>query len=325
MDLGARIYVAGHRGLVGAAVVEVLRAQGYVNILYGAHAEMDFLDSRAVDDLLFAERPEFVFLTAERAGGIIANQTYPATFIRENLAIGMNVIEASRKAGVRRLLLVGSSCVYPRLAPQPIPESCLMRGFLEPTSRPYAVAKIAAIEMCWNYNRQFGPRYLAVIPAKVYGPWDNFDLQTSHVLPALIRKAAEAKLRREPELIVWGSGAPRREFIYSVDLAEACVFLMNLNEDRFAALTAPDEPPLINLGSGEEVTIRGLAQAIARVMGYQGKLRFDLAKPDGAPRRLLDSQKMHELGWHHGTGLEEGILRTCQWYLRANEMEIPRG
>ena len=251
MTQSARIYVAGHRGLVGSAIEKILRAQGYDNIVCRTHAELDLLDSIAVECFLSAEKPGFVFLAAARVGGIMANQTYPATFIRENLVLEANMIEACRKAGVQRLLFLGSSCIYPKLATQPITESWLMQGPLEPTNRPYAVAKIAGIEMCWSYNRQYGTRYLAVMPPNLYGPGDNFDLHTSHVLPALIRKTAEAKLRRDPQVIVWGSGTPRRELMHSADLADACIFLMNLEESRFTSLLPPDEPPLVNIGTGE--------------------------------------------------------------------------
>lgn len=315
MNSESRIYVAGHRGLVGSAITSTLTSQGYKNILSRTRAELDLLDARAVDEFLVTEKPEFVFLAAAKVGGIMANQMYPASFIRENLLIETNVIEASHKAGVQRLLFLGSSCIYPKLAPQPMPESCLLTGPLEPTNRPYALAKISGIEMCWSYNRQYGSHYLAVMPTNLYGPGDSFDLHTSHVLPALIRKTAEAKLRNDPQLVVWGSGKPLREFMHASDLAAACVFLMELAEPRFNSLMLPDEPPLINIGTGEEITIRDLAKLVARVLDYQGQLRFDDTKPDGTPRKLLDTSRLHDLGWRHAIDLEEGVRETCRWYL----------
>jgi GDP-L-fucose synthase len=320
MKTHARIYVAGHRGLVGSAIKEALRAQGYDNVLYRTHAELDLLDAKAVDDFLASKKPEFVFLAAAKVGGIMANQTCPASFIRENLVIQTNVMEASRKAGVQRLLFLGSSCIYPKVAPQPMPESCLLDGPLEPTNRPYALAKISGIEMCRSYNHQYGSHYLAVMPTNLYGPGDNFDLHTSHVLPALIRKTVEAKLRKEQHLIVWGSGKPLREFMHSSDLAEACVFLMNLDEVRFNSLMPLDEPPLVNIGTGEEISIHDLAELVAKVMDYRGKLIFDETKPDGTPRKLLNVERLHKLGWHHEIELEEGIRETCQWYLVEKEI-----
>jgi GDP-L-fucose synthase len=312
MDKDSRIFVAGHRGLVGSAIVRGLRAAGYANLLLRTRAELDLLDARAVAEFFARERPEFVFLAAAKVGGILANDTYPAEFIRENLVIQTNVIEASRQAGVKRLLFLGSSCIYPKHAPQPMPESCLLTGPLEPTNRAYALAKIAGIEMCWAYNRQYKARYLAAMPTNLYGPGDNFDLATSHVLPALMRKTAEAMKAGVGEIVVWGSGTPRRELLYSDDCAEACLFLMNLDEERFGSLLLRDEPPLINIGTGEDVTIRELAEMVARVLGFRGELVFDASKPDGTPRKLMDVTKLHRLGWRHRTELEQGIAKTWE-------------
>jgi GDP-L-fucose synthase len=310
MNLDSRIYIAGHRGLVGSAIERALRAQGYTNILTRTHQELDLLDEVAVEAFFSKEKPEYVFLAAAKVGGILANNTYPADFIRDNLIIQTNVIESSRNSGVDRLLFLGSSCIYPKLCPQPIKEEYLLTGPLEPTNRPYALAKIAGIEMCWSYNRQYGTRYLAAMPTNLYGPGDNFDLNTSHVLPALIRKTAEAKRTRASELVVWGTGTPRRELLYSDDLAQACLFLINLDEATYSTLLTADAPPLINIGTGEDVTIRELAETVARVLDFPGTLTFDTTKPDGTPRKLMDVSRLHALGWHHTTSLEDGIRRT---------------
>jgi GDP-L-fucose synthase len=312
MKLDSRIYIAGYRGLVGSAIHRELLRLGYNNLLTRSHQELDLCDEVAVDRFLSHEKPEFVFLAAARVGGILANQSYPADFIRDNLIIQTNLIESSRIAGVKRLLFLGSSCIYPRLCPQPIREDYLLTGPLEPTNRPYAIAKIAGIEMCWSYNRQYGTRYLAAMPTNLYGPNDNFDLANSHVLPALIRKTAEAKASGAKEVVVWGTGTPRREFLYSDDLAQACCFLMNLDDARFGSLLTEDSPPLINIGAGEEVTIRELAEIVARALEFHGALVFDASKPDGTPRKLLDVSLLHSLGWRHTTSLEEGIRRTWE-------------
>jgi GDP-L-fucose synthase len=314
MDVGARVFVAGHGGLVGAAVMRGLERAGYRNVVVRTRWELDLLDTRAVEDFFSRERPEFVVLAAAKVGGILANATYPAAFLRENLILQANVIEASRRSGVRRLLFLGSSCIYPRLAPQPMAESCLLTGPLEATNRAYAVAKIAGIEMCWTYNRQYGTRYLAAMPTNLYGPGDNFDLESAHVLPALLRKTAEAMEVGAREVVVWGTGTPRREFLYVDDLAEACLFLMNLDEARFGGLLGGDRAPVINVGTGEEVTIRELAETVARVVGFEGRLVFDASKPDGTPRKLLDGTRMRALGWRARTGLEDGIGRTWSWW-----------
>jgi GDP-L-fucose synthase len=312
MPRDSRIYIAGHRGLVGSAIHRGLRRLDYRNIVTRTHEELDLCDEVAVDAFFSDVRPDFVFLAAARVGGILANNSYPADFIRDNLVIQTNVIESSRNSGVKRLLFLGSSCIYPKLCPQPIKEEYLLTGPLEPTNRPYAIAKIAGIEMCWSYNRQYGTRYLAAMPTNLYGPGDNFDLANSHVLPALIRKTAEARAAGAKEVVVWGTGTPRRELLYSDDLAEACCFLMNLDEGRFGSLLLENAPPLINIGTGEDVTIRELAETVARVVGFQGKLTFDTTKPDGTPRKLMDVSLLHSLGWKHSTGLGDGIGRTWE-------------
>jgi GDP-L-fucose synthase len=314
MDLDARIYVAGHRGLVGSAIVRRLEAAGYRHILKRTHAELDLTDGPAVEAFFAAEKPEHVFLAAAKVGGIVANNTYPAEFIRDNLAIQTNVIHACWRAGVKRLLFLGSSCIYPRLAPQPMPESCLLTGPLEATNRPYALAKIAGIEMCWSYNRQYGTRYLAAMPTNLYGPGDNYNLQTSHVIPALLRKFHEARERGDSNVVVWGSGTPRREFLYSDDMADACVHLMNLDEARFAALLGSDEsvsgrfePPLVNIGVGDDVTIAELAELVRDVTGFRGDIVYDRSKPDGTPRKLMDVRLLQSTGWKAKTRLADGL------------------
>jgi GDP-L-fucose synthase len=310
MRRDSRVYVAGHRGLVGSSILRALTERGHANILTRSHAELDLTDTSAVE-LFFAEtQPEYVVLAAAKVGGILANSTYPADFIRENLAIQNNVIEACRQVGVRRLLFLGSSCIYPKLCPQPIKEEYLLTGPLEITNRPYALAKIAGVELCWSYNRQYGTHYLAAMPTNLYGPGDNFDLQTSHVLPALLRKAVEAKRLGVAELVVWGTGKPCRELLYSSDMAEACIFLLELEDERYNTLISQTEPPLINIGTGTDVTIRELAEIVCRVTGFDGALHFDTSKPDGTPRKLLDVSKMDALGWRASTLLETGIALT---------------
>jgi GDP-L-fucose synthase len=310
MEESSRIYVAGHRGLVGSAVCRALARKGYINILTRTHAELDLQDTRGVEQFFAEERPEYVVLAAARVGGILANNTYPADFIRDNLEIQSNVIEACRKAEVTRLLFLGSSCIYPRMCPQPIREDYLLSGPLEPTNRPYALAKIAGIEMCWAYNRQYGTQYLAAMPTNLYGPDDNFDLTHSHVLPALLRKVSEAMAKGDAEVTVWGTGTPRRELLYSDDMAEACVFLLELGEEKYGTLLSETEPPLINIGTGEDISIRELAARICDVLGFKGGLRFDTTKPDGTPRKLLDVSRIHALGWSAQVSLDEGIRRT---------------
>lgn len=306
MQSDSRIYVAGHRGLVGSAIVRRLRAAGFANIVTRSRAELDLTDSAAVRAFMQAEHPEFVFDAAAKVGGILANDTYPADFIRENLNIQNNVIHESWRAGVKRLLFLGSSCIYPRDCPQPIKEEYLLTGPLEATNRAYAIAKIAGIEMCWSYNRQFGARFLAAMPTNLYGPGDNYDLQNSHVLPALIRKMHEAKESGAGEVVVWGTGKPRRELLYSEDMADACVTIMNLDDAQFDA-QATHYPPLINVGCGTDLTIKELAEMVAAIVGFKGALRLDTSKPDGTPRKLLDVRKLFSLGWRPKVTLEAGI------------------
>ncbi len=310
MNRASRIFVAGHRGLAGSAITRQLTAEGYGNLLLRTRAEMDLTVRAAVEDFFAKETPEYVFLAAAKVGGIQANNAYPADFIRENLRIQSNIIDACAQFGVKRLLFLGSSCIYPKLCPQPIREEFLLSGPLEPTNRPYAVAKIAGIEQCWAYNRQQGTKFLAAMPTNLYGPEDNFDLETSHVLPALMRKVAQAKATGAGEIVVWGTGTPRREFLYSDDLAAACVHLMQLADADFETLLREDSPPIVNIGTGEDVTIRELAEMVCRVLGYKGALRFDSSRPDGTPRKLLDVSRMSALGWRARTRLEDGILRT---------------
>ncbi len=315
-----RIYVAGHRGLVGSALVRALRARGFANLLLRTHAELDLTDQAAVEAFFAAEKPDYVFLAAARVGGIHANNEYPAEFIRDNLAIQTNVIHAAWRAGIGRLLFLGSSCIYPRDCPQPIREDYLLTGPLEATNRPYALAKIAGIEMCWSYNRQYGTKFLAVMPTNLYGPGDNYDLETSHVIPALIRKFHEAKRRGDKQVIVWGSGTPRREFLYSDDMAEACLFLMNLPDEQFASVLnpQPSAPPLINIGVGHDLTIRELAETVKTVVGFAGEIVLDPTKPDGTPRKLLDVSRLQAQGWQAGTSLEEGLRRAYKDFLEKS-------
>jgi GDP-L-fucose synthase len=315
MGPDTRIHVAGHRGLVGSALVRALKRAGYENLLLRTHAELDLMDPVATDRFYAETRPEVVFLAAAKVGGIHANDTYPADFIRDNLAIELSVIEAAHRHGVKRLILLGSSCIYPRECPQPMSEAHLLTGPLETTNRPYALAKIAGIEMCSAYNRQYGTRYLAAMPTNLYGPGDNYDLQNSHVLPALIRKMHEAKQRGDAEVVIWGTGTPRREFLYSDDLAEACLYLAGLEDARFDALLADGAFPLVNVGCGEDLTIRELAELAAEVVGFEGKLVQDTSKPDGTPRKLLDVSKITALGWRPKVGLREGIGRAYADFL----------
>ena len=312
MQKDAKIYVAGHRGLAGSAIVRKLTEKGYNNILTRTHTELDLIDQAATQLFFGREKPDYVFLAAAKVGGILANNTYPAEFIQQNLAIQTNVIHESHRIGVRRLLFLGSSCIYPRDCPQPIKEESLLTGPLEPTNRSYALAKIAGIEMCWSYNRQYGTKFLAAMPTNLFGPGDNYDLADSHVLPALIRKTHEAKQRGDEEVVVWGSGTPKREFLYSDDLGEASVFLMDLPEDRFDTLTAADRTPLINIGSGEDHSISDLARQVANVVGFKGRLRFDTTKPDGTPRKLLEVSRMKHMGWTPKQNLVRGIERAYQ-------------
>lgn len=317
MEPNAKVYVAGHRGLAGSAIVRALRRLRLGNLLTRTHGELDLTDQAATRAFMQAERPDCVFLAAAKVGGIHANSTSPAEFVQQNLAIQINVIHEALRANVRKLLFLGSSCIYPRDSPQPMREDYLLGGPLEPTNRPYAVAKIAGIEMCWSYNRQYGTRYIAAMPTNLYGPGDNYDLVNSHVLPALVRKMHEAKQSGAGEVEIWGSGTPRREFLYSDDMAEACVHLMLLPEERLSPLFAEGKPPLINIGFGEDLTIRELAGTIARAVGFGGHFRFDRAKPDGTPRKLLDVGQINALGWRATTSLETGIARAYAAYLET--------
>jgi GDP-L-fucose synthase len=314
MQPQSRIYVAGHRGLVGSAIVRRLQAAGHPHIITRTHAELDLTDERATRAFFDVERPEHVFLAAAKVGGIVANNSFPAAFIRDNLAIQTNVIHAAYLAGVKRLLFLGSSCIYPKLAPQPMRERDLLTGPLEPTNRPYALAKIAGIEMCWSYNRQYGTQYLAAMPTNLYGPGDNYHPTHSHVIPALLRKVHEAKQRSDPTVTVWGSGTPRREFLFSDDMADASVFLMNLPDHRYSTLLGSDEvatgrfePPLVNIGVGHDVTIAELAALIGNVVGYRGRIVYDASKPDGTPRKLMDVGLLNAAGWKASTALDAGL------------------
>jgi len=298
------IFVAGGRGLVGSAIVRALAARGFTRVLAPPRSEVDLRDRRAVDRFFAAERPAYVFMAAAKVGGIVANDTYPADFIRDNLEVQTNVIDAAYRNGTRKFCFLGSSCIYPRLAPQPIPESALLAGPLEPTNQWYAVAKIAGIKMCQAYAKQYGFAAISAMPTNLYGPGDNFDLTTSHVVPALLRKFHAAKESGEAEVTVWGSGTPRREFLYVDDLADALCFLM----ERY------DSPEIINVGCGEDVTIAELAAMIADVVGFRGALVFDRSKPDGTPRKLLDVGKLQALGWQARTPLADGLRATYDWY-----------
>ena len=319
MQPHSRIFVAGHRGLVGSAILKRLNAGGFGNILTHTHSEVDLRDRHAVKGLFEQERPEYVFLAAAKVGGILANDTFPAEFIEENLAIQSSVIHESWRSGVKRLLFLGSSCIYPRDCPQPIREEYLLTGPLESTNRAYAIAKIAGIEMCWSYNRQYGTRYLAVMPTNLYGPGDNYDLQNSHVLPALIRKMHEAKENGSSEVVVWGTGKPRREFLYSEDMADACVTLMSMEEEPFNS-QATQYPPLLNVGCGSDLTIRELAEIVAKTVGFTGTLKFDTSKPDGTPRKLLDVNRLFSLGWRPSVPLDAGIKAAYLDFLQRESV-----
>ena len=318
MEHGARIYVAGHTGLAGCAILRALERAGYSNLLLRRHAELELADARAVAAFFQRERPEYVFLAAAKVGGIFANESYPADFIRENLAVQLNVIHEAWRAGTKRLLFLGSSCIYPRDCPQPIKEEYFLTGPLEPTNRAYALAKIAGVEMCWSYNRQHGTRFLAAMPTNLYGPGDGYDPSNSHVLPALIRKIHEAKQRGDRNVTLWGSGRPRREFLLSEDMAKACVFLMRLPNPVFDRLVARHQPPLINIGAGEDQTIAELAALVADVLSCRCEFVYDASKPDGTPRKLLDSARILALGWKPATTLRQGVALAYQDFLRRH-------
>lgn len=320
MEKSARIYVAGHRGLVGSALVRALFRSGYKNLVTKTHDELD-LTSQAETEAFFAlSKPDFVILAAAVVGGIHANNAFPASFIRDNLAIEANVVHAAWKNNVKRLLLLGSSCIYPKFAPQPLKEEYLLTGELEPTNRPYAVAKIAGIEMCWAYNRQYRTRYLAVMPTNLYGPGDNYHPENSHVIPGLLRRFHGAKLSKASRVVVWGTGTPKREFLYSDDMADACVHLMGLPDPQFVPLLAQDRndgvPPVINIGSGTDLSIRELAEVVRTVVGYDGEIEFDHTKPDGTPRKVLDVTRLQTMGWKAKTDLHEGLHHAYREFLK---------
>ncbi|MEF8723240.1 MAG: GDP-L-fucose synthase [Candidatus Accumulibacter delftensis] len=318
MDKNAKIYIAGHRGLVGSAIVRNLQAHGYNQLITRTHAELDLTRQEATEALFAKEKPDYVFLAAAKVGGIHANNAYPADFIASNLAIQSNVINAAYRNRVKRLLFLGSSCIYPKLAPQPLKEESLLTGPLEATNRPYALAKIAGIEMCWSYNRQYGTRFVAAMPTNLYGPGDNYHPDDSHVIPALIRKFHEAKQAKAPTVSVWGTGTPRREFMYSEDMADACIYLMTLPDDTFNTLLGSEEaatgifmPPVVNIGVGDDLTIKELAETVKSVVGYEGKTEFDDSKPDGTPRKLMDVSRLRSLGWQAKTSLQAGLAKAC--------------
>jgi len=315
MEKDAVIYVAGHRGLAGSAITRALEARGYTNLLTRTHAELDLTCQADTEAFFQSTRPDYVFMAAAKVGGILANNTYPAEFIYQNLAIQTNILHAAYRAGARRLLFLGSSCIYPRECPQPMREEHLLTGPLEPTNEPYAVAKIAGIKMCQSYNRQYNTRFVAVMPTNLYGPNDNFDLETSHVLPALIRKFHAAKKSGAKEVVVWGTGRPRREFLHVDDLARACLFVMNLPDADFDRLAGGSDAPLINIGTGKDISITALAGLIRETVGFEGHIRFDATKPDGTFQKLLDVSRMTALGWQAKTDLRTGIQSTYQWCL----------
>ncbi|MDE2433954.1 MAG: GDP-L-fucose synthase [Burkholderiales bacterium] len=309
MNQQAKIFVAGHRGMVGSALVRELQRKGYANIITATRKELDLLDQRAVHQFVADHAPEYIFIAAAKVGGIHANNSYRADFIYENLVIEANLIHAAHAANIQRLMFLGSSCIYPKLAPQPLKEEYLLIGALEPTNEPYAIAKIAGIKLCEAFNHQYGRQYISAMPTNLYGINDNYDLNNSHVLPALIRKAHEAKRRGDSTLMVWGTGAPMREFLYADDLAEACVYLMETGYDG----------PLVNIGTGVDVTIRELAETVVKVIGFNGRLEFDTSKPDGTPRKLMDVSRINGLGWKAKTPLEAGIQLAYQDFLRQND------
>lgn len=310
-----RIYVAGHRGLVGSALMRQLEQRGCKNLITRTHAELDLTDQVAVRNFFAQEKPEYVLLAAAKVGGIHANNTYPAEFIQQNLAIQTNVIHEAWRHGVQKLLFLGSSCIYPKDSPQPIKEEYLLTGPLEPTNRPYALAKISGIEMCWSYNRQYGTQYMCAMPTNLYGIGDNYHPENSHVLPALIRRFHEAKIGNLPSVTVWGSGTPKREFLYSDDMAAACLFLMDLEQSKINSLFNANHPPLVNVGCGEDLTVRELAEMVRKIVGFEGAINFDKSKPDGTMRKLMDVSMMGQLGWQATTPLHAGIEKAFQDYL----------
>lgn len=305
MNKDSKIYVAGHRGLVGSAIVRGLKTKGFTNIAGRTHSELDLTNSFEVEEFFKTEKPEYVFLAAAKVGGILANSTYPADFIYENLQIQNNVIGMARKYQVKKLMFLGSSCIYPKMCPQPIKEEYLLSGYLEETNEAYALAKISGLKMCQFFNKQYGTNYISVMPTNLYGPYDNFHPENSHVMPALIRRFHEAKVSNAKEVVVWGSGTPLREFLYSEDMADACIYLMETYEGN----------DFFNIGTGKEITIRGLAEMIKEVVGYHGKLVFDASKPDGTPRKLLDVSKLERTGWKYKVELKEGVEKAYKWFV----------
>lgn len=304
MKKTAKIYVAGHNGLVGSAIVRNLCASGYRNIIVQTRSQLDLLNQERVNQFFHKEKPEFVFLAAAKVGGILANETYPANFIYENLVIQNNVLHSAFKHNVKKLLFLGSSCIYPKQSPQPIKEDYLLTGSLEATNEPYAIAKIAGIKMCQAYHKQYGMNFISVMPTNLYGPNDNFDPESSHVLPALIHKFHEAKMKQKKHVVLWGAGKAMREFLYVDDLADAVVFLMNTY----------NKPDIINIGTGEDMSIRNLAQQVKKVVGYHGEIKWDTSKPEGTPKKQLDVSRLHRLGWKHQTSFQEGLALTYAWY-----------
>jgi len=317
MNKTSKIYLAGHRGLVGSAILKTLTCKGYSNIITRTHVELDLTDQEVVRAFFEAEKPEYVFLAAAKVGGIVANNTYRADFIYENLQIQNNVIHQSYVHGVKKLLFLGSTCIYPKNAPQPMKEEYLLTSPLEYTNEPYAIAKIAGIKMCESYNLQYGTNFISVMPTNLYGPNDNFDLETSHVLPALMRKMHEAKKQNAPSVEIWGSGTPRREFLYSEDMADACVFVMEKVEfkDLYGSTCKEVRNTHINIGTGEDVSIKALAELIKKSVGFKGELVFNTQKPDGTMVKRTDPSKLHALGWKHSVELEEGVRRVYGWYV----------
>ena len=310
MEKESKIYLAGHRGLVGSALKRNLESKGYSNLIFRTHKELDLTDQHDVNEFFAREKPEYVFLAAAKVGGILANSSYPAEFIYENLMIEANIIHAAYKNGVKKLLFLGSSCIYPKFAPQPLKEEYLLSGSLEETNEAYAIAKITGIRLCKHYNQQYGTNFISVMPTNLYGPNDNFDLETSHVMPALIRKFHEAKVNNKPEVVVWGTGKPLREFMHVDDMADACVYLMeNFNYSEIGEF--------VNIGVGKDIQIRELAELIKEIVGFKGEIRYDASKPDGTPQKLLDVAKLNGLGWKAKIPLEEGIKDTFNWYIQS--------
>ncbi|MEL7663302.1 MAG: GDP-L-fucose synthase [Methanosarcina mazei] len=307
MDKESKIYIAGHRGLVGSALKRKLESKGYTNLIFRTHKELDLTNQQAVNEFFEQEKPEYVFLAAAKVGGILANSTYPAQFIYENLMIESNIIHAAYKYGVKKLLFLGSSCIYPKLAPQPLKEEYLLTGPLEETNEAYAIAKIAGIRLCKHYNQQYSTNFISVMPTNLYGPNDNFDLETSHVMPALIRKFHDAKVNNKPEVVIWGTGKPLREFMHVDDMADACVYLME-NYDY------SEIGEFVNIGVGKDITIGELAELIKEIVGFKGSIKKDLSKPDGTPQKLLDITKLSSLGWSAKISLKDGIRQTYEWY-----------